>query len=269
MATIHGVRATPDELRALALTGYAHFTSMHVEGGAVRGLDLHLARLVNNAKSVFDADLDRETLLADIRAAIARSTGSYTLRVTMFDPAINLGNVGAVAAKPVPLITTRPSHAGELPPLRVKTVAFQRDTPEIKHVGLFSSLHHRVAAKKAGFGDVLFTDPISTNISEGSTWNIGFIATDGTVVWPDAAVLPGVTMALLHGENDRHVAQVIPLDRISRMQAAFATNASIGVRPISEIDGHQFDPEHPAIAELQRAYASIPAQVMGSRSGGD
>ena len=55
---------------------------------------------------------------------------------------------------------------------------------------LLSALHHCAAAKKAGFDDVLFTDPASTNVSEGSTWNIGFISADGMVVWPDAAVLP-------------------------------------------------------------------------------
>lgn len=260
MATIHGIEATPDELRALALTGYGHFTSMYVEEGAVRGFDLHLERLVSNAKTVFDADLDRESLVADIRAAIAGSIGSYTLRVTMFDPAINLGNVGMVTARPVPLITIRASHAGDLPPLRVKTVAFQRDTPEVKHVGLFSPLHHRVSAKKAGFDDVLFTDPISTGVSEGSTWNIGFISDDGMVVWPDAAVLPGVTMALLRSANDRHVARAIPLDEIRHMRAAFATNASVGVRPISAVDDHHFDSDHPAIGELQQAYAAISPQ---------
>lgn len=93
----------------------------------------------------------------------------------------------------------------------------------------------------------------------GSTWNIGFIAAGETVVWPDAAVLPGVTMALLRGANDRHFAQAIPLGQIGRMHAAFATNASIGVRPISAIDGHHFDPDHPAVAGLQRTYAAIPA----------
>lgn len=256
MATIHGVEASPDELRALALTGYGHFTSMHVEEGAVRGFDLHLERLVSNAKIVFDVDVDRESLVADIRAAIARSTGSFTLRVTIFDPAINLGNVGTVTAKPVPLITSRPSSTGALPPLRAKTVAFQRDTPEVKHAGLFSPLHYRASAKKAGFDDVLFTDPTSTNVSEGSTWNVGFISADGMVVWPDAAVLPGVTMALLRGANDRHVARAMPLDEIGHMRSAFATNASMGVRPISAIDDHHFDSDHAAIAELQQAYAS-------------
>lgn len=44
------------------------------------------------------------------------------------------------------------------------------------------------------------------------------------------------------------------------MRAAFATNASIGVCPISAIDGHYLDPDHPAVAGLQRPYAAIPSQ---------
>ncbi|MGH3349142.1 MAG: aminotransferase class IV [Nocardioides sp.] len=258
MATIHGIEATPDELRALALTGYGHFTSMHVEAGAVRGFDLHLERLISNAKAVFDVVLDREVLVADIRAAITGSIGSYTLRVTVFDPAINLGNIGTVTARPVPLITSRPSGVGTLPPLRVKSTGFQRDTPEIKHVGLFSSLRHRVTAKKAGFDDVLFVDPISPNVSEGSTWNIGFIDPDGAVIWPDAAVLPGVTMSLLRDAGGGQPLRKVPVGQVGQMRAAFATNASIGVRPISAIDNHSFDPNDLMIADLQRIYAAIP-----------
>lgn len=259
MATIHGIEATPDELRALALTGYGHFTSMHVESGGVRGFDLHVERLVSNAEAVFGVALDRDVLVADIRAAITGSTGPYTLRVTVFDPAINLGNIGTVTARPVPMITSRPSVVGTLPPMRVKTIAFQRDTPEVKHVGLFSSLHHRVTAKKAGFDDVLFIDPITANVSEGSTWNIGFIDPDGAVIWPEAAVLPGVTMALLPGVGSGHSRRRVPVDQVGHMRAAFATNASIGVRPISAIDDHSFDSNDPMIAELQRTYAAIPA----------
>ncbi|TQL68965.1 branched-subunit amino acid aminotransferase/4-amino-4-deoxychorismate lyase [Nocardioides albertanoniae] len=263
MATIHGIEATTAELKALAMTGYGHFTSMHVEDGAVRGFDLHLERLVGNAKAVFGVDLDEDAVIADIREAVTGSSGSCTLRVTMFDPAINLGNIGAVTPRPVPLITSRPSGGGTLPPLRVKTIAFQRDTPEVKHVGLFSSLHHRVAAKKSGFDDVLFVDPVTTNVSEGSTWNIGFIDADGTVIWPDAAVLPGVTMSLLRRADGGHARHTVALDQVGRMRAAFATNASIGVRPISVIDGHGFDSNDSKIVELQRAYAAIPGRRVG------
>ncbi|WP_328529465.1 aminotransferase class IV [Nocardioides sp. NBC_00368] len=260
MATVDGRDATAAELGALALTGFGHFTSMHVESGAVRGLDLHLDRLTRDCKAVFDADLDRSHLLAQIREAVTAEPGDYTLRVTVFDPQITLGNVGTVEARPVSLITTRASAPGGLQPLRAKTVAFQRDTPEVKHVGLFSQLHHRVAAKRSGFDDVLFVDPASGRVSEGSTWNIGFVTDGGQVVWPEAAVLPGVTMALLTAADASHVTRAVSVADASRMRAAFATNASIGVRPIELIDGHEFDVEDPVVVALQKTYREIPAQ---------
>lgn len=260
MATVDGRDATAAELGALALTGFGHFTSMHVESGAVRGLDLHLDRLTRDCKSVFDADLDRSHLLAQIRDTVAAEPGEYTLRVTVFDPQITLGNVGTVEAHPVALITTRASAPGGLQPLRAMTVEFQRDTPEVKHVGLFSQLHHRVAAKRSGFDDVLFVDPTSGRVGEGSTWNIGFVTEDGQVVWPEAAVLPGVTMNLLTVADTSHVNRPVASGEVSQMRAAFATNASIGVRPISTIDEHEFDVDDPVVVALQETYREIPAQ---------
>ncbi|MEU0316517.1 aminotransferase class IV [Nocardioides sp. NPDC006273] len=260
MATVDGRDATAAELGALALTGFGHFTSMHVEDGAVRGLDLHLDRLTRDCKTVFDADLDRVQVLSQIRQTVAAASCDHTLRVTVFDPRITLGNVGAVDAHPVSLFTTRASAPGGLSPLRAKTVEFQRDTPEVKHVGLFSQLHHRVAAKRAEFDDVLFVDPASGRISEGSTWNIGFVAEDGQVIWPEAAVLPGVTMALLTAADTSHVTRPVPSAEVSQMRAAFATNASIGVRPIRTIDKYEFDVDDPVVVFLQEMYREIPAQ---------
>ncbi|MFE7223755.1 aminotransferase class IV [Nocardioides sp. NPDC057577] len=258
MATIRGREATPAELSALALTGLGHFTSMHVEDGGVRGLDLHLDRLERDCRAVFGVELDRAQVLAEIRDVSAVGPESYTMRVTVYDPQITLGNVGAVEPRPVALITTRPAGAGPLPALRVMTEPFQRDVPGVKHVGLFGQLHHRVAAKRAGFDDVLFVDPASGHVSEGCTWNVGFVTHDGDVVWPEAAVLPGVTMALLAARA--HASRPVLRGDVSRMRAAFATNASIGVRPISSVDDHGFDVRDPVIAELQTAYRRIPGQ---------
>jgi len=49
-----------DELSALALTGYACFTTMLVVDGRVRGLPLHLHRLAEDARTLFAADLDTD-----------------------------------------------------------------------------------------------------------------------------------------------------------------------------------------------------------------
>ncbi|WP_292650306.1 hypothetical protein [Nocardioides sp.] len=69
-----------------------------------------------------------------------------------------------------------------------------------------------------------------------------------------------MTMVLLRGTSDRHVARVILLDEIRHMRAAFAANAIIGVRPVRAVDDHHFDSDHPAIGELQQAYAAISPQ---------
>ena len=47
MATLNGKPVTSDALLTLALTNYAHFTSMRVDDQRVRGLALHMDRLVS------------------------------------------------------------------------------------------------------------------------------------------------------------------------------------------------------------------------------
>lgn len=58
MAELNGRPVGADELQALALTNYGHFTSMRVEDGRVRGLALHLERLARDCRAVFGAELD-------------------------------------------------------------------------------------------------------------------------------------------------------------------------------------------------------------------
>jgi branched-subunit amino acid aminotransferase/4-amino-4-deoxychorismate lyase len=46
------------------------------------------------------------------------------------------------------------------------------------------------------------------------------------------------------------------------MAAAFATNTSIGVRPLAAIDDTQLPVEHPVLTRLQEAYLSIPGETL-------
>jgi hypothetical protein len=50
---IDGLPATPEDLAHRALVNYGPYTSFRVEHGAVRGLDLHLARLDQAAVELF------------------------------------------------------------------------------------------------------------------------------------------------------------------------------------------------------------------------
>lgn len=259
MAELNGAPAQSDDLQALALTNYGHFTSMRVDDGCVRGLSLHVERLVRDCRIVFGADLSPERVREFICRAVSTKHGSFVVRVTVFDPAVNLGHPGA-RATPHVLVTTRAAVPAEQPPLRVASRRFVRDLPAVKHTGLFGSLYHRRAAQLDGYDDALFTDG-SGAISEGPTWNIGFY--DGhDVVWPKAEVLPGVTMTLVRQAHARaHVTAPVTVD-LSGVQAAFATNTSVGVRPISVIDGIELDAKHPILDELRSAYRSIPGESL-------
>src|SRR6185369_13275845 len=109
--------------------------------------------------------------------------GVQTVRVTVFDPHIDLGRPAA-AGRPQVLITRRPAGGVALPPISVRSAVHQRDSPEVKSVALFGVLRQRRAAQLRGYDDALFTDDAG-HVSEGSTWNVGFF--DGAhVIWPDA-----------------------------------------------------------------------------------
>ncbi|MBX6767440.1 MAG: aminotransferase class IV family protein, partial [Actinomadura rubrobrunea] len=241
MAELNGVPVTSDELKALALVNYGHFTSMRVDDQRIRGLSHHLERLVRDCRILFGVELDREQVRRFIRQAIAGRKGSFVVRVTIFDPHLDLGRPGG-ATSPHVLVTTRSAGDLPMPPLRVQARSYMRDMPEVKHVGLFGALWHRRNAQLQGFDDAVFVDG-EGYISEGATWNIGFF--DGShVIWPNAEVLPGVTMRLLQQVHEKTSLAPVNLDDLGDIEAVFATNTTIGVRAISAINDTHFPAEH-------------------------
>ncbi|MFQ6198262.1 aminotransferase class IV family protein [Streptomyces sp. NPDC000405] len=261
MAELNGKPVTLDDLQSLALTNYGHFTTMRMEDGTIRGLSLHLDRLVRDCRIVFGVELDRDRTLHYIRKAAESVTGTAGIRVTVFDPTLDLTRPSA-AKDPHILVNLRPAGALTPPPLTAKTFTFTRDNAEVKHVGLHPQLKLRRDAQLAGFDDAVFAEP-DGRVSEGATWNLGFVDQQGTVVWPDAPVLPGTTMLLLQSLDapKQITAPVRPAD-IPAMAAAFATNASIGVRTVSALDDVRFPQDHPVLAALRDAYAGIPGEGL-------
>ncbi|WP_219505276.1 aminotransferase class IV family protein [Nonomuraea ceibae] len=259
MAELDGAPVPPDALQALGLVNYGHFTSMRVEDQRIRGLSHHLDRLVRDCRLIFAAELDRERVRDYVRHALRDVQGAIIVRVTIYDPALELAHP-AGDTHPRVLVTTRPAAPLPPSPMRVQTVGYQRDLPAAKHVGLFGALRGRRKAQLAGFDDALFVDNTSF-ITEGATWNVGFY--DGErVVWPSGDVLPGVTMRLLQQVHDRTVHVPVNVGDIASMHAAFATNTSIGVRPINGIDDVALPGDHPIFEILRKEYEEIPAESI-------
>jgi branched-subunit amino acid aminotransferase/4-amino-4-deoxychorismate lyase len=259
MAELNGVQVTPEALQSLGLVNYGHFTSMRVDGQRIRGLSQHLDRLVRDCGIVFNSYLDRDHVRELIRHAIADEPGSFIVRVTIFDPDLQLGHLGA-EANPSVLVTTRPAADWPPAPMRVQSAVYRRELPGVKHVGLFGALWHRRKAELNGYDDALFVDA-SSFVSEGATWNIGFFDGD-RVVWPSGEILPGITMRLLKQVHDHTITGPVSYRDIPGMQAAFAANTAMGVRAISAIDNIQLSGGDPVIDTLRKEYQEIPGECL-------
>ncbi|MDQ2792373.1 MAG: aminotransferase [Pseudonocardiales bacterium] len=260
MAEGTGGCADLGQVTALALVNYGHYTSMRVDDQRVRGLTLHLERLMRDCRRVFDADLDPDRVRHLLRRTLAGTAGSVVVRVTVFDPDLGLGHPGA-DAEPQLLVTTRPAAMAPLPALRLQSVRHGRELPGVKHVGLFGSLRWRRVAQRNGFDDALFTDAGGA-ISEAATSNIGVVDGD-RIVWPEADCLHGVTMSLINQARQVHIAtEPVTLSDLAGVDAVFATNAAVGVRSVSAVDGIQWANEHPALDILRRQYADIQPELL-------
>ena len=138
MAELGGDPVSVDQLQALALVNYGHFTSLRVEpDGGVRGLALHLERLSRDCRALFDSELDLDEVQRLIRCAV--SAASVVVRLTVFDPDLMLAHPG-IAAKPRILVTSRSAAPQPQPPLRVRSAQYERYLPQIKHVGLLGDV---------------------------------------------------------------------------------------------------------------------------------
>ncbi|MGH3697221.1 MAG: aminotransferase class IV [Pseudonocardiaceae bacterium] len=260
MAELNGLPADPGQLTALALVNYGHFTTMRIDDLGVRGLSLHLERLVRDCRRVFDADLDPDRVRGLVRHALARAPRSVVVRVTVVDPDLDIGHPGA-DAQPQLLVTTRPAARTTLVPLHLQSARYRREMPAVKHVGLFGSLWRRRAAQRNGFDDVLFTD-LDDTISEAATANIGLLNGE-EISWPQADCLAGVTMRLIDAARHPHTRiGPITLGQLAGADAVFATNAATGIRAIKGIDGVPFPTEHPGLQALCKQYADIPPEPL-------
>lgn len=257
---IDGDPATREDLAHVALVNYGAYTSFRVEGGGVRGLDLHLARLEAEAVDLFGEPVGEARLRALMRRAVEERPDCW-LRVSLFSPEMSPRTPGWTGAPRVMTATFEPP-----PPLaagvRLQTQIYQREAPHLKHVATFGLIRARRAAQEAGFDDALFVDA-QGRVSEGSLWNIGFLR-DGAVVWPQAPMLAGVAQALLQrgleAAGTPGASEPVRVDDLSRFDGAFICNSATPACAVLSIDDHAFEP--PPLDVLEAARASQPCQAI-------
>jgi branched-subunit amino acid aminotransferase/4-amino-4-deoxychorismate lyase len=251
---IDGLPAAPDDLAHQALVNYGAYTSFRVEHGGVRGLDLHLARLDQAAVELFgespgEAEVRRLTALA------VEGRDACWLRVSLFSPEIGHRNPSFVGRPKVMTVVSPPP-----PPLaaqmRVTTVKYEREPAHLKHVATFGATRARRSAR--------FVDD-QGHVSEGVTWNIGFIQ-GNRIVWPQAPMLAGVTQVLidrgLAGQGLSSQTRPVHVSELAGFDGAFLCNSATPVCPITHVDDATFGNDPAVLERLNRAWTSQPPQSV-------
>lgn len=259
---IDGPPATTEDLAHQALVNYGAYTSFRVENGAVRGLDLHLARLGQAAAELF-GESPGEAEFRRLMALSVAGRGACWLRVSLFSPEIGHRNPSFVGRPKVMTVVSPPP-----PPLavsvRVKAIAYVREAPHLKHLATFGLTRARRTARAAGFDDALFVGP-DGRVSEGALWNVGFVQGQ-RIVWPQAPMLAGVTQALI----ERGLAEVgltgearpVSLDDLADFDGAFLCNSATPVCPITAVEDRAFATDQGVLDRLAQAWSSNPPQPI-------
>ncbi|HEY2507567.1 MAG TPA: aminotransferase class IV [Streptosporangiaceae bacterium] len=177
---VNGDEADEAALALLEHEGWGHFTAMQVRGGRTRGLDLHVARLEAAHGDVYGRALRGEEIGDRIRHALG---GRPDASVRVYGYWAGL------------IVTVREPQDMPRRPHSMTAQHFQRPLARLKHVGSWGQGRFREIALAAGFDEGLLVDEAG-KISEGTITNVGFWR-DGTVIWPDAPQLPGITMLIL------------------------------------------------------------------------
>lgn len=255
----NGIPATADDLAGLAFAGYAHFTAMQVRDHAVRGLDLHLARLAHASRELFGTQLPDDRIADLLARAVADVPADVSLTCYLSARPGEFHRSAAHQEIDVLIKVTDPATPPP-GPLTLASVAHQRHLPGIKHVGEVAKTELLRRANTLSFDDAVFTDG-SGRISEATIWNIAF--TDGeSVIWPEAELLHGVTMQILQRQLDaagipQLTRPVRTTDLDARLSAVLMNSWSPGIA-VSAIDDRALGDPGEFTAQLHRAYAAEP-----------
>ena len=180
---INGQEAGHESLALLDHEGWGHFTAMQVRDGRTRGLGFHLARLEAAQRDIYGKPLDGDLVRARIRHALG---GKADASVRVYGYWAGL------------IVTVRGPQEMLSRPYSMTVQHFQRPLARLKHVGSWGQGRFHDLAMEAGFDDGLLVDETG-RISEGNITNVGFWR-DGTVIWPEAPKLDGITMLVLQRE---------------------------------------------------------------------
>lgn len=243
-------------------SGHGVFESVRLHDGRFFRLDAHLERLAGSAELVRIALPDAAELAAVLRE-LARRSGVTEASARLTVTAGAADGAPSVIATLSPIASDwreRAARGWRLITAHTRHPDPASVPPTLKSLGRVYSVLARQEARDAGVDDALMLLPDGT-VAEGPTWNF-FFRTDGVLHSASTdAVLGGVTRAVLlelaRGQGIPLEVGMPPVDMLRRADAAFASMSSLGVVPVTELDGRALPGSAALAAPLQDAYWSL------------
>jgi branched-subunit amino acid aminotransferase/4-amino-4-deoxychorismate lyase len=245
---VNGQQADDEAIALLDHEGWGHFTAMQVRNGCTRGLDLHLARLDAAHRDIYGKPLDGDLIRARIRHALDGR------------PAASVRVYGYWAGL---IVTVRGPQEVLSRSYSMTAQHFQRPLARLKHVGSWGQGRFHELAVAAGFDDGLLVDETG-RISEGNITNVGFWR-DGTVIWPDAPKLDGITMLVLQRELKAcgvpQAETIVRVQDLASYQGMILSN-SHGWAVVGRVDDTQLPHDEAFTDAISAAYDRCPLEQI-------
>ena len=251
---IDGGRVAASQIPGWVVSGYGHSTAMQVRSRGVRGLAMHIERLVEGDRRLFG--LVDDGRVRKIVLALVNAVEDATLQ--LWSLCTDQDAVALVACVSQP----RSPRAGDV---TLQTAVYTRPLSEMKHTDTFAKRVLTHEAIRRGFdGVALMTDGC---VTETATANICLVEAK-SIVWPTGPQLRGITMKLLRASaassGVETLDQQVSVDRLVDADSAFIVN-SRGISAIHSIDGRSLRVDYRARSIVSHLWQRIEFERTESK----
>lgn len=228
------------------LRGYGVFDFFKVHDGVPVFAEDHIARFIRSASLLNLKPLPTPATIRQLvgnlieKNNIVDGTFRFILTAGISSNGITIDGTPTFIIIPATLSFKIYHDIGQMKPLRLMTIDYVRETPEIKSLNYLVPMMHWPAVIQGGFDDVLY---VSYNIvSETSRANIFFVTPENVLVTPVKNVLFGVTrkyvIEVARAKGITVEERAITLDEALQCKEAFLSSSTKQVMPVSHIDQH-------------------------------
>jgi branched-subunit amino acid aminotransferase/4-amino-4-deoxychorismate lyase len=238
-------KASAENAQSALMLGLSVYTTLNWPA-RLDWFDMHWRRLIHHARYFgFLGDQNQQNGGFEHAKAVfdwlsATIQIETTLRLTCVPHLNHLGEYVAQTNRPLSTllgVTLRPRVESVRHGLHVKTIAYERPIPFIKHGSIGVDLWQR---RQAQAEDVIWVNAAG-QWTEASTANIALLMPNRSLITPcPPCCLPGLAISWLaeHLETqDWQIAwQPITAEDVSRAEGLLLTNASSGFRPMAQVD---------------------------------